>query len=164
MPLNIDWQQILLHLLNFLILGVGLYLLLYKPVRKFMKKREDGYKEREDKTAEALEEARHSREEYEGRLSTADAEISEMKKHATEEMNAVRAEKLRDAQKEAEDIVSAARASAEKEKKKIIDGVGGDIRDIVNDMAQKVVMSSGVDDAYEKFLSAAEEEEKDGKE
>ena len=41
---------------------------------------------------------------------------------------------------------------------------GGDIRDIVNDMAQKVVMSSGVDDAYEKFLSAAEEEEKDGKE
>lgn len=79
-------------------------------------------------------------------------------------MNAVRAEKLRDAQKEAEDIVSAARASAEKEKKKIIDGVGGDIRDIVNDMAQKVVMSSGVDDAYEKFLSAAEEEEKDGKE
>ena len=156
MPLNIDWQQILLHLLNFLILGVGLYFLLYKPVRKFMKKREDGYKEREDKTAEALEEARHSREEYEGRLSAADAEISEMK--------AVRAEKLRDAQKEAEDIVSAARASAEKEKKKIIDGVGGDIRDIVNDMAQKVVMSSGVDDAYEKFLSAAEEEEKDGKE
>lgn len=38
MPLNIDWQQILLHLLNFLILGVGLYLLLYKPVRKFMKR------------------------------------------------------------------------------------------------------------------------------
>ena len=32
MPLNIDWQQILLHLLNFAILFAGLWLLLYKPV------------------------------------------------------------------------------------------------------------------------------------
>ena len=40
MPLNIDWQQILLHLLNFLILATGLTLLLYKPVKRFMKKRE----------------------------------------------------------------------------------------------------------------------------
>ena len=35
-PLNIDWQQILLHLLNFAILAGGLYLLLFKPVKAFM--------------------------------------------------------------------------------------------------------------------------------
>ena len=35
-PLNIDWQQILLHLLNFVILAGGLYLLLYQPVKAFM--------------------------------------------------------------------------------------------------------------------------------
>ena len=29
-PLNIDWQQILLHVLNFVILFGGLYFLLYK--------------------------------------------------------------------------------------------------------------------------------------
>ncbi len=29
-PLNIDWQQILLHLLNFVILAGGLYFLLYQ--------------------------------------------------------------------------------------------------------------------------------------
>lgn len=32
-PLNIDWQQILLHLFNFAILVGGLYLLLYNPVK-----------------------------------------------------------------------------------------------------------------------------------
>ena len=48
MPLNIDWQQILLHLLNFLILAVGLYFILYKPVKKFMKKREVDYAAREE--------------------------------------------------------------------------------------------------------------------
>ena len=39
-PLNIDWQQILLHVLNFVILFGGLYFLLYKPVKNFMAKRE----------------------------------------------------------------------------------------------------------------------------
>ena len=42
-PLNIDWQQILLHLLNFVILAGGLYLLLYKPVKTFMEKRQQYY-------------------------------------------------------------------------------------------------------------------------
>ena len=47
-PLNIDWQQILLHLLNFAILAGGLYLLLYKPVKAFMAKREGWYQQQAD--------------------------------------------------------------------------------------------------------------------
>ena len=48
LPLNIDWQQILLHLFNFLILAGGLYLLLYKPVKQFMDKREQTYQAMND--------------------------------------------------------------------------------------------------------------------
>ena len=44
MPLNIDWQQILLHWLNLAILTGGLYFLLYKPVKEFMTKREAHYR------------------------------------------------------------------------------------------------------------------------
>ena len=44
-PLNVDWQQILLHLFNFIILFGGLWLLLYKPVKNFMAKREAYYKD-----------------------------------------------------------------------------------------------------------------------
>ena len=36
MPLNIDFVQILLHLLNFVILAGGLTLLLFNPVKKFI--------------------------------------------------------------------------------------------------------------------------------
>ena len=39
LPLNIDWQQILLHALNLVILVGGLYALLFKPVKKFMDQR-----------------------------------------------------------------------------------------------------------------------------
>ena len=43
LPLNIDWQQILLHALNLVILVGGLYALLFKPVKKFMDQRAENY-------------------------------------------------------------------------------------------------------------------------
>ena len=147
MPLNIDWQQILLHLLNFLILATGLTLLLYKPVKRFMKKREDEYAAREEGTQKALDDAKDKEREYEQKLSDADAEIAEMKKRAAEESEEVK-------------IVDDARAKAKSEHDKIIEGVGDDIRDMVDEMAGKVALSSSVDEAYESFLKAAEEGEK----
>ena len=56
-PLNIDWQQILLHLLNFVILAGGLYLLLYKPVKAFMDKRTAYYRDQDAQAAKALADA-----------------------------------------------------------------------------------------------------------
>ena len=67
-PLNIDWQQILLHLFNFSILVGGLYLLLFKPVKRFMEKREKHYADMEaaavarEKDTEALKDAMAQRE------------------------------------------------------------------------------------------------------
>ena len=51
MPLNIDWQQILLHLFNFVILAAGLTFLLFNPVRKFLENRRKHFEEREDSAA-----------------------------------------------------------------------------------------------------------------
>ena len=39
MPLNIDFLQVLLHMLNFVILAGGLSLLLFKPISKFLDQR-----------------------------------------------------------------------------------------------------------------------------
>jgi len=67
-PLNIDWQQILLHFFNFSILVGGLYLLLFKPVKSFMEKREKHYADMEaaavarEKDTEALKAAMAQRE------------------------------------------------------------------------------------------------------
>ena len=39
MPLNINFQQVFLHMLNFALLFGAMYFLLYKPVKKFMDSR-----------------------------------------------------------------------------------------------------------------------------
>ena len=60
-PLNIDWQQILLHMFNLIILTGGLYFLLYQPVTAFMKKRQEYYAGRAGKAAGGRTEGPRSR-------------------------------------------------------------------------------------------------------
>ena len=81
-PLNIDWQQILLHVFNFIILAGGLWLLLYKPVKDFMTKREKYYKDIDDSANEKAEKAKESERLYEERIAGAEKEIGEQEHEA----------------------------------------------------------------------------------
>ncbi len=71
-PLNIDWQQILLHLFNFTILFGALYILLYKPVRDFMAKRTAYYADMDARAEDALKSAEESRESYDEKVRNFD--------------------------------------------------------------------------------------------
>ena len=75
-PLNIDWQQILLHVLNFVILFGGLYFLLYKPVKNFMAKREAHYAEMAQKAQSELDSAEKIKADYQEQLKSVEGEIS----------------------------------------------------------------------------------------
>ena len=76
MPLNIDWQQILLHMFNFALLAAGLSLLLFNPVRKFMDERREHFEHIEREAAEKEENAQKLRDEYEEKLKTAEEELA----------------------------------------------------------------------------------------
>lgn len=108
-PLNIDWQQILLHFFNFSILVGGLYLLLFKPVKRFMEKREKHYADMEaaavarEKDTEALKAAMAQRE------ADFDAVLEEKRAAAAKEAETF-AQQQRDAAKaQADKILSDAR-------------------------------------------------------
>ena len=101
-PLNIDWQQILLHLFNFAILVAGLYLLLYNPVKKFIKKREDHYVQVDQEAEGKRQEAAELAEQHRVRLQEVDKEIALKKAEAQKEIDSMREEQLAEAQKQAE--------------------------------------------------------------
>ena len=75
-PLNIDWQQILLHFFNFSILVGGLYLLLFKPVKDFMAKREQHYQAIDDDAAAKLREAEEKVRSADERVAALDNELT----------------------------------------------------------------------------------------
>ncbi|MBR5112465.1 MAG: ATP synthase F0 subunit B [Clostridia bacterium] len=152
MPLNIDIQQILLHMLNFVILFAALYFLLYKPVRKFMDNRNKYYDELEEKTNSALSEAEKSKQEYEDKLASLKAEEKQIKADAANEAQ-IKADKIiSDAQTKAADIIAKSKQRAAKEKDSMIKSANKEIRHIAEEAAQKLVIDG--EDAYETFLNA----------
>ena len=162
LPLNIDFQQILLHLLNFTLLFAGLYFLLYKPVKNFMRKREKYYEDMQVAADEMLEHAESAKAEYEGKLREVDAEIVAKKKAASEELEKQRRKKTEEAENEAAKIIEDARAEGQAMRDQIVDTAKGQITDLVEDIARKALLSEDVSTTFDAFLDAAERGASDG--
>jgi F-type H+-transporting ATPase subunit b len=159
MPLGIDLTQILLHLLNVVILFVGLYLILYKPVMNFMKSREDHYKEMDEKAKAALAEAEEKNAEIEEKLKGLDSEISQQKKKASMDIAEMRSNAEAEAKEAANKIIDSAKKDAENQRKAIIDSAKKDITEMVEEATRKVVLAGNTSEAYDMFLDNAERSE-----
>lgn len=159
MPLNIDWQQILLHLFNFVILFAILYFLLYKPVKDFMEKRVAYYQKLDDDAKANLADSEKVKEEYKSKLVSAEDEIIAEKEKARKEIEKINAVKTKQAQDEAAKILADARQTLEKERSKMIREAQNEISDMVVDAAKKLAAQSTTSDAYDQFLDTAKRSE-----
>ena len=158
-PLNIDWQQILLHLFNFSILVGGLYLLLFKPVKNFMDKRAKHYQDMETAAAEREKATRELEASMQQRQAALDTELDEKRAAAAREAEAY-AQQQRDAAREqADKIVAAARENAENDRKKIVAEANREAVSIA-EAAMEKLLAKETSPAYDAFVNAAEGEEK----
>ena len=139
-PLNIDWQQILLHLLNFAILAGGLYLLLFKPVKAFMEKRESYYQNMDSEAKQKLQDAEALKDSYTRQLDSAAQEIAQKKADAQKAIEASRSEQLKAAKDEADRILQAARANTEREHDKMLRDAQKEMADLAVTAAEKLLL------------------------
>lgn len=156
LPLNIDWQQILLHLFNFVLLFGILYFLLYKPVKDFMDKRTEYYKKIDDDAKTNFETSEKVKEEYLKKLAGAEEEISAKKAKTHKEMEEKNALKIKQAEKQAEQIIMDAHQTLEKERAKMLKQAQEEISDMVVTATEKIVLQSSTSESYEQFLTAVE--------
>ena len=156
MPLNIDFQQIFLHLLNFTLLFAILYYLLYSPVKNFMAKRDEYYANMDKEANAHLEDALHEKEEYAALRASADEEIHQEKEKVRKELDDLYTRKVRQAEEEASKILAAAREDAQREKSNIIASAQAEISEMVTAATEKIVLQSSASEAFEQFLDAAE--------
>ena len=162
MPLGIDFTQILLHFFNVIILFVGLYILLYAPVKAFMQKRSDYYADLEKDTKAAPEEANAKKAEYEEKLAAVEQEIEEQRKAANSEIAAMKREQSEAAKEEARKILESARENGEKQKMMIISGAREDITHMIEEATRKVMAGEESADPYEDFIRNAERSRANG--
>ena len=160
MPLNIDWQQILLHLLNFVILAGGLYFLLYKPVKDFMGKRAEQYRELDENSRRDREEAKALRKAAKEKLNAAHQEIAQMRIKAGDEIEAEKQQMLTEARAEARRILETAGKTADQRSKKAIADTNEEIRELAMEAVRKMMLSD--ENALDRFLDAAESGSRNG--
>lgn len=103
--LGLTVQEFLLHLLNFVILVVCLYLLLYKPVKKFIKKRSEEYKAAEEKYRNSLKFTEESSRKAEEMLDKAREEAVKIAEEAHALAMVQTQEIIAGAHEEAEEII-----------------------------------------------------------
>ncbi len=154
-PLNIDWQQILLHLLNFVILTGGLYLLLYKPVKNFMAKRKEHYEKIDAETNSLNEASKRKEEEINKRLLNLATEIKTEKANVNKELEEYKAKEMANIEAEADLLLKKAISDANQAKEKILSDSNKEIKNIVSEATEKLVLNSSTSDAYDEFLEKA---------
>ena len=155
MPLNIDWQQILLHWMNLAILTGGLYFLLFKPVKQFMEKREAYYRERDEEAAGKLAEAERIKAEYQAKLDAADEEIRQSRAKAQQAVQQSAEEQLSRVQAQAQQILTHARAEAEHSRERIMSESRRELKELTARAAKKLAAHPEAD-PFDQFLDLAE--------
>ena len=155
LPLNIDWQQILLHALNLVILVGGLYALLFKPVKKFMDQRTENYQKMKADAENAQAQAESLKAELSERMKQADAEAQTYRQEAMARAEKEAGAVLDSARSQAEKIMNAAREKAANEEKQIVQNAQSEIARLSVEATQKL-MDYKLSDVYNQFLDSAE--------
>ena len=140
--LGLGWEKILLYLLNFVILFVGLTFLLFKPIRKFMAKRQEEVKNEVNAAEKIKEEAEERVAEGERKVQEANEEVKKKSSEIEQEKLVALHEReriLAEARKEAEEIRKNALAEADKEREKAVLAAKEDMADLAVIMAKNIL-------------------------
>ena len=156
LPLNINIQQILLHMLNFVILTGGLYFILYGPVKKFMDQRQAHYAEMDKAAADKLAEAEKLAADRRAQLDHVEDELRERRAESQKIAQAAAQQQLDRAQQQADQIIAAARKNAESIRTKALTDSQKELKELAMAAAEKLALSSSRD-AFDEFLNLAEE-------
>ena len=153
--LGIDWQQILLHWLNLVILVGVLYFLLYTPVKKSIAKREEYYKDLDKQAEDKFAQAEQYKKQYGEKLAAADEEIRQARVKAQQAAQKSAEEQLEQARAEAKRIIAKAHMEAEQTRDRVRRESQQELQKLAAQAAKKLAASQERD-PFDQFLDLAE--------
>lgn len=156
LPLNINIQQILLHMLNFVILTGGLYFILYGPVKKFMDQRQAHYAEMDKAAADKLAAAEKLEAEHQAQLDQLDEELRQRRAESQKIAQDAAQQQLDHAREQADQIIAGAQKAAESIRTKAVADAQKEIKELALDAAAKLTLQSS-NAAFDEFLNLAGE-------
>ncbi len=140
--LGLEWQSVLLHLFNLVVLTVGLYFLLFKPVKRMIRERKEKVAKIEKENAELSEEVRRMKESGEKVLSEARQEAASIREAAKKEADRKADEIVGQAREQARGMLEQTERSLGEERRKLQKDIEREIADVSVLVAEKVIEKS----------------------
>lgn len=134
--MNIQPVDIVIHLINIVVLYVILRLILYKPVKAFMSKREEGIQTSLKRADEAAQNVHQAQEDLNRRMKDADAQVENHLLQGMQKAGETANDLVKKAQAQAAEIIEKAGADAKEMKKQAV-------RSATPEMAQMAVQLAG---------------------
>lgn len=139
LPIGLDFMEILWHLLNFAILLIGIRFLLYKPIKKFISKREEEYKDIEESNNNLQKQAQEMKDKYEALLVEEKSQVAKIAKETADSMNENVKKIIKSAREEAKLIIEKAQSEIKDEKDKILPTLKQDSSELAILIAKKIL-------------------------
>ena len=161
--LGINWTTILVHLAVFAVLVTGLTFLVYKPVLKFVRKRQESIQRGLDEAQTVKQEGEAVKAEYEAKLAEADREAQLLLDQARHESEQMQQESRLQADREGEAIKEQARREAQCQKQEMLAAVqqnaGTVAIDLVRELLQREVSQQDNERLIAECLAAWSDDE-----
>lgn len=138
-PIKLSLVDILLHLLNLVILIAGLTFLLYKPILKFIKKRQENIQAEIQKSEDLKSSAEEMAKEYESKLTSVEEEAEKIKAQAKSEGESEKEKIIQSAKDEATALLSDAKQECVELRKETVEEMKSQVTDAVIQIATEVV-------------------------
>ncbi len=116
MPLGLDLQTLIAHLVNIAVLFLVLRFLLYKPIKNFMENRANGYTQREEDVSKAEKRANDLKKKYEEQMKNADQESEDIVLESRKDANKRADEIIKQAREQAQEMLELARKEIQEER------------------------------------------------
>jgi F-type H+-transporting ATPase subunit b len=149
--LGISLGYLISQIVNFTLLTVILYLLLYKPVLRILQQRQERIAKSLADVDAARESAAKAQQEYERRVAEAQRKAQEIIGQAAQQAEKVANEIRAEAQREADAIREHARQEATEEKARILADMQNQIASL-SVLAAERVLGQAVDDSLQRRL------------
>lgn len=137
--LGITWESIVFHLFNLIVLTVGLYFLLFRPVKKMIKQRQEKVKKIEKENADLNDEVKKMKSSSEKVLSDAKKEAAAIHESAVKVANQKADDIVAEARERAKTLVEQTQREMDEERSKLRSDIERQIADVSVAVAEKVI-------------------------
>ena len=137
--MDINPIDVLIHIINIVVLFIILRMLVYKPVRKFMKERTDSVNSQLENAAQKEAEASKLLEQYNAQIQSAEEDAKNKVLEITSNANKEADEIIGKANDMAMEIIDQANQKAQAEYDNKMNDLSGDIADVAVNMAKQIL-------------------------